>query len=243
MRTFETKSVVSSSCQSVNLSDDDGFDSSFLTKPSLKDRLLNIPKTSSAICSDDDDSPLVLKLPAKSRFVLASDSSSDEASPALKGRITSIRREVNHTKEVIRAVPPVPKSGSCSDLEDVFSILTVDDEINVKAKTTVKPKKKKTVAPTPTPKTTSKWFDGPSSHQYRESFLSSLSSNVDPERRHPDAHSYVKNFRKLRDELTQRLFVVFNDNVFNQQLPRDFSITWNNRLTRTGKYSNMHFFY
>ena len=211
-----------------------------MTKPSLKDRLLNIPKTTPPhvkppapdvydnMKEDDDDSPLVLRPPTKARFVLlSSDSSSDEASPALKGR-------KKHTKHTTR--PTNKKSGSCSDLEDIFDTLTVNDEIDVKAKTTGKPKKTKTVVPAPTPKTINRWVEAPLYQNKRQkSFLASLSSDVDPALRHPDAHSYINNFRKLRDELTQRLFVVFNENIFKQQLPHDFPITWNARLTRTGK--------
>jgi hypothetical protein len=208
-----------------------------VTKPSLKDRLHNIPKATTAVKSptppdvydnmyENDDSPLVLRPPVKARFVLSSDSSSDDASPALKGR-------KKHTKHANRL--PITKSGACSDLEDIFDTLTVHDEIDVKAKTTGKPKKTKTVVPAPTPKTINKWFEASSSyHQRQKSFLASLSSDVDPALRHPDAHNYIKNFRKLRDELTQRLFVVFNENIFKQKLPRDFPITWNARLTRTG---------
>jgi hypothetical protein len=46
----------------------------------------------------------------------------------------------------------------------------------------------------------------------------------------------MKNFRKTRDELTNRLFQMFNKEIFNNFFHHDFSITWNGRLTRTAGY-------
>nr|CAG4640768.1 EOG090X0464 [Eulimnadia texana] len=68
------------------------------------------------------------------------------------------------------------------------------------------------------------------------SFLASLSINIKPELRHRETIPYVSNFRKTRNELTQRLFVLFNKEVFRNRLPADFPISWNSRLTRTAGY-------
>lgn len=124
---------------------------------------------------------------------------------------------------------PVCIEESDSELEDIFVTLTINDPPAVKPKQPRKPRQKKKVrdADIPTPH-----FDP----RAPRSFLASLSSDVPAECRHRDAIPFMKNFRKSRDELTNLLFTLFNDKVFNKNLPRDFSITWNSRLTRTAGY-------
>lgn len=98
--------------------------------------------------------------------------------------------------------------GADSDLEDIFCSLSIDD-----SQTKTKSKK-------PTQVVT-------------KSFLASLSVDLPEECRHADAVPYVRSFRKLRTELTLKLFTLFNQTIFQNQLPQDFSLTWNKRLTRT----------
>ena len=103
-----------------------------------------------------------------------------------------------------------------SDLEDIFGNLTIND-----IPTGTKPKKLSQVT--------------------TESFLASLSVDLPEKHRHSDAVPYIKSFRKLRTDLTHKLFKLFNEAVFQNQLPQDFSLTWNKRLTRTAGYYNHHF--
>ena len=35
---------------------------------------------------------------------------------------------------------------------------------------------------------------------------------------HPDAEKYIKNFKKLREELASRLFKMFNEEIFKNQV-------------------------
>nr|CAG4642430.1 EOG090X0464 [Evadne anonyx] len=102
-------------------------------------------------------------------------------------------------------------NGADSDLEDIFGDLNIDD-------VPVKTKSKK------------------SSQVATESFLASLSVDLPENRRHSDAVPYVKSFRKLRTELTHKLFKLFNEAVFQNQLPQGFPLTWNKRLTRTAGF-------
>ena len=65
------------------------------------------------------------------------------------------------------------------------------------------------------------------------SFLTSLSLESPSDCCHPDALKYVKNFSKTKDELLQRLFLMFNKEAFDNQLPADMLVLWNTRLTRS----------
>lgn len=111
----------------------------------------------------------------------------------------------------------------------MFVSLTVTETPVSKPKKTSKPRRKMIAA----------YSDDNLNHTkgpMRSSFLSSLSVNHPAESRHPEAPPFIRSFKKTRDELTRRLFELFNETVFDNQLQRDFSITWNNRLTRTAGY-------
>ncbi|ESO93762.1 hypothetical protein LOTGIDRAFT_105193, partial [Lottia gigantea] len=47
---------------------------------------------------------------------------------------------------------------------------------------------------------------------------------------------YIKQFKKNYEELTSRLFKLYNETIFEKKLPEDMSITWNKRLLRTAGY-------
>ncbi|XP_046394806.1 acidic repeat-containing protein-like [Ischnura elegans] len=67
-------------------------------------------------------------------------------------------------------------------------------------------------------------------------FLSSLSVDHQSARCHPEAKYFVKNFKSKKTELAQKLFSMFNKDVFDSKLPRDLPIIWNNRLRKTAGY-------
>ena len=75
--------------------------------------------------------------------------------------------------------------------------------------------------------------DEPGAETKTLSFLTSLSLESPTTCCHPDAVKYVKNFVKHRDELLQRLFLMFNKEAFDNQLPPDMLLLWNTRLTRS----------
>ena len=208
---------------------DDSFDSSFVTT-SLKDRLdpkkVTRETTKLVVSDSDEDSLPILRLPSKVRRNFISESSSSDEED-------KIPRPHQRNKPVTPAVtsrcrtPPQEDS----DLEDMFIGLAVTDVATV-----VKPKRKVQPKSTAKKRTEPTTIERPLDSRGRASFLASLSMNIPDERRHPEATLYLKSFRKHRDELVQRLFLLFNQEIFRDQLPRDFSITWNNRLTRTAGY-------
>ncbi|XP_071479503.1 uncharacterized protein [Diadema antillarum] len=65
------------------------------------------------------------------------------------------------------------------------------------------------------------------------SFLASLST---PSKGMPTRSRYVSDFKRNRDELTQRLFKLYNKTIFDDKLPADFSITWNTRMRKTAGF-------
>lgn len=65
-------------------------------------------------------------------------------------------------------------------------------------------------------------------------FLSSLSKSLmDSKCCHPDAVKYLKNFNKNKEELASRLYKLYNQEAFDNQLPDGMEIVWCPRLTKT----------
>nr|CAD7423274.1 unnamed protein product [Timema monikensis] len=67
-------------------------------------------------------------------------------------------------------------------------------------------------------------------------FLASLSVPTPPARCDPLAKHYKKNFAKVKEELCSKLFKLYNEQVFDNQLPHDMSVTWNVRMKKTAGY-------
>ena len=207
----------------------DSFDTLFDTK-SLQQRLAmqekpstsNVSKKDVISSSGSEVSGNVLKPFKKSSQVLCISSDDETFSPVYSSLISKKQHRTSSKKV------PTTISESESELEDIFVSLTINDKPAVKPKKPMKPRqrKKEKASSVPVP------LDSKNSN----SFLASLSTSVPQECRHPDAAPYIKSFKKHRDELTYRLFKLFNEKVFNNYFQPDFSITWNARLTRTAGY-------
>ncbi|XP_076446916.1 germ cell nuclear acidic protein-like [Babylonia areolata] len=65
------------------------------------------------------------------------------------------------------------------------------------------------------------------------SFLKSLSITTPDHLRDQEARSYITNFKRRQEELSSRLFQLFNFTVFENQLPADLPVVWNKRLLKT----------
>ncbi|KAJ8027847.1 Acidic repeat-containing protein [Holothuria leucospilota] len=65
------------------------------------------------------------------------------------------------------------------------------------------------------------------------SFLESLNT---PPVGTPVRSEFVKDFKKRKEELAQRLFTMFNKTVFDGKLPVDMEIRWNKRMRKTAGY-------
>ena len=69
-----------------------------------------------------------------------------------------------------------------------------------------------------------------------ETFLASLSNTVPMRRAHPDATKYRLHYKNNKEELCNKLYGLYNEKIFNYKLPRNMSIEWNARMTKTAGY-------
>ncbi|XP_029666839.1 uncharacterized protein LOC115237741 [Formica exsecta] len=69
-----------------------------------------------------------------------------------------------------------------------------------------------------------------------KSFLTSLSSTIPINNIHPDAKKYILNYKNNKEELCKELYKLYNEKVFDNQLPQDMPIEWSIRLTGTAGY-------
>ncbi|CAK1546828.1 unnamed protein product [Leptosia nina] len=67
----------------------------------------------------------------------------------------------------------------------------------------------------------------------RLSFMASLADNVPHWRCHPEVLQYHDRYKSLREQLAQRMFKEFNQNVFGDKLDQDMPITWDTKLRST----------
>ncbi|XP_078048529.1 uncharacterized protein LOC144475945 [Augochlora pura] len=70
----------------------------------------------------------------------------------------------------------------------------------------------------------------------KHSFLASLSENVLLANAHPDARKYRKDFKTNKESLCNYLYKLYNEKVFDDQLPKDMSIEWNVRMRGTAGF-------
>ncbi|XP_065207217.1 germ cell nuclear acidic protein-like [Planococcus citri] len=115
-----------------------------------------------------------------------------------------------------------PKSDPCLDLTSSPSF-TPGSSAKVKKKVTPITFKLKNLN-----KLTPARFQNPEKEPL--SFLKSLSTLTSPNSIHPDAEQFRKSFKKMKEQLVKKLFVLFNKEVFDNQLPEDLKIEWNARM-------------
>lgn len=53
---------------------------------------------------------------------------------------------------------------------------------------------------------------------------------------HPSARLFRNNFKKYKTELTSRLFKLYNENIFNNEIPDDTPLQWNDKMRGTAGY-------
>ncbi|XP_075235108.1 uncharacterized protein LOC142332540 isoform X1 [Lycorma delicatula] len=68
------------------------------------------------------------------------------------------------------------------------------------------------------------------------SFLSSLSVITANIRCHPDALQYKNNYKTKKEELSRKLFLLYNKEVFENKLPDDMLLQWNVRMRSTSGF-------
>lgn len=91
--------------------------------------------------------------------------------------------------------------------------------------------------PRKTPKSSSKATAKVPKSSEVYSFLKSLDVDADPILCHPDAYSFRKNYKTKKEELTDILFKLYNEKVFDNQLA-DVPTKWNKKLLNTAGRCN-----
>ena len=69
--------------------------------------------------------------------------------------------------------------------------------------------------------------------QYEEIFLSSFNLDIPLNKCNFEVKKFCSQFNSLKMELSKKLYHFFNKEGFNNCLPKNIEITWNNRLITT----------
>lgn len=69
-----------------------------------------------------------------------------------------------------------------------------------------------------------------------KSFLASLSESIPITDVHPDAKKYRLDFKNNKESLCNYLYKLYNEKVFDKNLPEDMSIEWNIRMRGTAGF-------
>ncbi|XP_024139929.1 acidic repeat-containing protein isoform X2 [Oryzias melastigma] len=135
-------------------------------------------------------------------------------------------------KNIVGGTLFTPKTSKESNKEPVVSTPPVQPSSTSKT-LKKKPQHVKTPAKTPFLKPTVSQTEprrGPASRLLCKTpgcFLESLSN---------PASNYSSSFKKNKEELTSKLFQLYNSSVFDNKLPVDMSVTWNKKMRKTAGY-------
>ncbi|XP_018398780.1 PREDICTED: acidic repeat-containing protein-like [Cyphomyrmex costatus] len=69
-----------------------------------------------------------------------------------------------------------------------------------------------------------------------KTFLASLSNTIPMYEVHPNAKKYRLDYKNNKDELSKKLYQLYNEKVFDNKLPQDMPIEWNVRMRGTAGY-------
>ncbi|KAK3915947.1 Acidic repeat-containing protein [Frankliniella fusca] len=133
----------------------------------------------------------------------------------------------------------IPKNSKKPQVHETDTSDTSDSECGPpprnKASVNRKPKIKKGSKQLKTPRNIASLKSPQTPYSPIRTFLSSLSGPTHEPgiRDHPEAAVYNRNFKGKKEELTRRLFKLFNREVFDRRLPDDMVLEWNARLVRT----------
>ncbi|KAG6803363.1 acidic repeat-containing protein isoform X1 [Apis mellifera caucasica] len=103
-------------------------------------------------------------------------------------------------------------------------------------KSTIKKDFIKTIQEIPKSKTQNKLTSDNSNNKKHKSFLASLSENVPLTNIHPDAKKYRLDYKNNKENLCKYLYNLYNDKVFDNELPEDMLIEWNVRMRGTAGF-------
>ncbi|XP_041461866.1 acidic repeat-containing protein-like isoform X2 [Lytechinus variegatus] len=182
---------------------------------------------------------------------LESKSDDDDDDEIFYHKINNLDNPLTSENKAARIKRPTVGSRSGSILSQLISSDDDDDDVFVipnktpvvrkpSSKVTSTTSLKKTPArqrrplqPTTLPTNRYPHTPSPTERTAPVSFLASLST---PGKGMSTRSRYVSDFKRNKDELTQKLFKLYNESIFESKLPSDFSITWNNRMRKTAGF-------
>ncbi|XP_011140001.1 uncharacterized protein LOC105183501 isoform X2 [Harpegnathos saltator] len=198
-------------------------------------------------------------------FINDESSSSDNGESIYHTALTNFRTSTDNTTPKQKLTKPTPVSTSVKQILSLCDTDT-EDEVNEKSSSDpeknfprrrlsfsnddgsitsefdpgdyIPPKstfKKKTTDTLQPSKTLTKSVTTSRSLRH-ESFLASLSSMVPMNNSHPDAKKYRSDYKNQKEELCKKLYKLYNEKVFDGQLPQDLPIEWNIRMRGTAGY-------
>ncbi|XP_057205724.1 germ cell nuclear acidic protein [Triplophysa rosa] len=201
--------------------------------------------------SDDDDTNIVIQSTWSSRH----------SRPASKEHHNSRKEKPAVPPPVITVMTPSGQDDTCSSEEEFQSLLDrVRQNHNLGGKTPASPKLPPEPKPRPpclsTPAAVGKKTDERShvSHIPVQTPSSRPVSHTEP-RAPPNSRvvvcktpgcflqslsvpgsSYSRSFKQNKEELTSKLYQLYNASVFDSKLPIDMSVTWNKKMRKTAGY-------
>ncbi|XP_030836781.1 acidic repeat-containing protein-like [Strongylocentrotus purpuratus] len=193
---------------------------------------------------DDDDDDFINDTPLDSK------SDDDNDNDVFYHKVINLDNPLTSGKKTTKKHPTVgSRSGSIlsqllssDDDEDVFvipnhtpSVRKPSSKVSTSTTSSKKTPAKQRRPLHPTTLPTNRCFSTPSRTERPApvSFLASLST---PGKGMSTRSRYVSDFKRNKDELTQKLFKLYNESVFENKLPSDFSVTWNNRMRKTAGF-------
>lgn len=84
--------------------------------------------------------------------------------------------------------------------------------------------------------TQSKLTSDNSKYERCTSFLASLAQSVSLANVHPDAKKYRLDYKNNKEDLCNYLYKLYNEKVFDNELPKDMSMEWNVRMRGTAGF-------
>ncbi|OAD61210.1 Acidic repeat-containing protein [Eufriesea mexicana] len=78
--------------------------------------------------------------------------------------------------------------------------------------------------------------DNPRYEKYNNNFLVSLNEDIPLAKAHPDAKKYRLDYKNTKETLCNYLYKLYNENVFDNELPKDMTIEWNVRMRGTAGF-------
>lgn len=194
------------------------------SRPKVIEKDMNLEKKIHKEDNSLDDSPLILRkkgVAGRKKYTISS--SSSESSPE---RLSKDSESNKIRTNIFSGI----KSSSSSSLDSELKLNEINrklyKETQVDLKRPSENIKKKNL----------RVFTCDTANKIYPSFLASLSGNVNYHSIKPEYRLYRDNYKKAKYDLAKKLFSYFNEKVFENQIPGDTLLEWNERMRGTAGF-------